>query len=417
MDSIENTLKIAQQFDPNYSNGRKTDEDKICNYLKLYEYQIVEMQHEYELLLEDKIIVEKLLDNQTRIFAKNRNLANEKTLVQQYNALNQEMELLQIQLSKINQLLNDTIAEKCKQEILIQKETASANSAETKSNDNGSLFRASLVPVGFSATSDEVKLIGSTPNSVGESKISTVMSANWKLSSPITVGKQQQQQQQFGSIDNIANHQTNSPANLSRVDKQQPNSANISSMYVESRGGFEQLKQPSIDRIKSQQLNSKLDPNMSRSSDSLYTMANNQLNPNGYEIINLSSSNRIGGNGAFNPTTKKTALLDLNDDASSVNFQPLNFISKPKPVQPAQKLVTTNFRREIIAEKKRASIGKYPNNTSSINISSNSGNVNTFYRKNKLNLKNSFKYFVSNLSMRASILDPITFSQFSSHHR
>ena len=46
-----------------------------------------------------------------KIFSKYKNLSSEKTLIQQFNALNQEMDLLKLQLTKINQLLNDTIAE------------------------------------------------------------------------------------------------------------------------------------------------------------------------------------------------------------------------------------------------------------------------------------------------------------------
>jgi hypothetical protein len=128
MDSIENSLKIAQQYETLASSSQTQlmnddlNAEKFSNLLKLYEYQIVEMQHEYELLLEDKIIVDKLLDNQMRIFSKYQNLSNEKTLIQQFNALNQEMDLLQLQLSKVNQLLNDTIAEKCKQELIYQQQ-------------------------------------------------------------------------------------------------------------------------------------------------------------------------------------------------------------------------------------------------------------------------------------------------------
>lgn len=64
MDSIESNLKMAQNIentngyhkiyeDP--SNPDNTNLNKFSNILRLYEYQIVEMQHENELLLEDKV--------------------------------------------------------------------------------------------------------------------------------------------------------------------------------------------------------------------------------------------------------------------------------------------------------------------------------------------------------------------------
>ena len=97
--------------------------------------------------------------------------------------------------------------------------------------------------------------------------------------------------------------------------------------------------------------------------------------------------------GAFNPTNKKTALLDLNDDKNSdlqVSFQPLNFTNtRPKQLNGVQQPSTiqinhqqqnggntfvtkaSNFKRDIIAEKKRSSIGKYPNYLNNNNVSSN----------------------------------------------
>ena len=75
-----------------------------------------------------KLIVEKLIDNQLRIFSQHTNLSNEKALIQQFNALNHELDLLKIQLNKVNQLLNDTIVEKCKQELNFQ----SINEAQQK---------------------------------------------------------------------------------------------------------------------------------------------------------------------------------------------------------------------------------------------------------------------------------------------
>ena len=69
-----------------------------------------------------------------KIFSKYKNLSSEKTLVQQFNALNQEMDLLKLQLTKINQLLNDTIAEKCKQELKHHQQQLEFKSKKDKNN-------------------------------------------------------------------------------------------------------------------------------------------------------------------------------------------------------------------------------------------------------------------------------------------
>lgn len=145
--------------------------------------------------------MDKLLDNQMRIFSKYKNLSNEKFLIQQFNALNQEMDLLQSHLAKVNQLLNDTIVEKCKHELMheqhqIQQQvTTSAHrnvptSNNTSNSSNGtamqqqqqpqtpeienksSLFRASLVPVGsipIGATTTSAATINGTPTSQSSS--------------------------------------------------------------------------------------------------------------------------------------------------------------------------------------------------------------------------------------------------------
>jgi hypothetical protein len=67
MDLIEISLKIAQQLEgSNFSSPLNQDDifsshslenNKFSNIIKLYEYQVIEMQHEYELLLEDKVIL------------------------------------------------------------------------------------------------------------------------------------------------------------------------------------------------------------------------------------------------------------------------------------------------------------------------------------------------------------------------
>ena len=65
MDSVDNSLRLAQQYQENSSasssaSSSVSEDDSSANkyssYFRLYEYQIVEMQHEYELLLEDKVI-------------------------------------------------------------------------------------------------------------------------------------------------------------------------------------------------------------------------------------------------------------------------------------------------------------------------------------------------------------------------
>ncbi len=72
MDSIESSLKLAQHVDssPSFHHHQPQRDaaefgindqanipnaEKLANLLKLYDYQIVEMQHEYELLVEDKV--------------------------------------------------------------------------------------------------------------------------------------------------------------------------------------------------------------------------------------------------------------------------------------------------------------------------------------------------------------------------
>ena len=67
MDSVEDSLKMAQQFHDSVSSSLLNDDygstnsNKYSSYFRLYEYQIVEMQHEYELLLEDKVYLIKLI--------------------------------------------------------------------------------------------------------------------------------------------------------------------------------------------------------------------------------------------------------------------------------------------------------------------------------------------------------------------
>ena len=416
MDSIENSLKIAQQYETLASSSQTQLNDdlnaeKFSNLLKLYEYQIVEMQHEYELLLEDKIIVDKLLDNQMRIFSKYQNLSNEKTLIQQFNALNQEMDLLQLQLSKVNQLLNDTIAEKCKQELIYQQQQQQQSfqhhqnqqmqQSLPKNNyhqqqpqqqqpirnpniksDSSSLFRASLVPVGTNSVTN------------GDSK--TVPSI-WKTNSPMFTHKKLNT--------NPQTHHFNSNENLNSQDSKDfsHNVVNGSNSYKSLNGELnqDQNKQNSFHQhhhyyyvnnnnsnnlpvsnsnTNSGSLNSKLDTNsMSKSIDSIYSP------PASCSTVGSNGKGMIGnGSGAFNQPIKKMQHPDTNEDSqASSSFQPINFTNnRPKQItvvhQPAQPQSfqqpnnfnqtqafvpkASNFKRDIIAEKKRSSIGKYPQN-------------------------------------------------------
>lgn len=53
-DTFLSTPNSSSSLNGNNSNNSNNN-NKYANLLKLYEYQIVEMQHEYELLLEDKV--------------------------------------------------------------------------------------------------------------------------------------------------------------------------------------------------------------------------------------------------------------------------------------------------------------------------------------------------------------------------
>ena len=421
MDSIENSLKIAQQYESLASSSQtQLNEDinaeKFSNLLKLYEYQIVEMQHEYELLLEDKIIVDKLLDNQMRIFSKYQNLSNEKTLIQQFNALNQEMDLLQLQLSKVNQLLNDTIAEKCKQELIYQQQQQKSSyhqqqqnqsqpqqqqhqqqsqfsrNSNVKSDTSSSLFRASLVPVGVGAV-----------NSSSDANSKTAPSL-WKANSPMFIHKK---------LNHNLNH-FNSNENLNSLDsKDFSQQANGPTSYKSSNGELTSQdlnKQNSFhqhhhyyylnnnnnnnsnsnggnaNNTNMTSLNSKLESNsMSKSIDSIYSPPASFSSTAGSNNGRGNALNGIGNGGAFNqPIKKSQQTCEQNEDSqASTAFQPVNFTNnRPRQInvihQPAQTqsfhqlnslpqsqlfvAKSSNFKRDIIAEKKRSSIGKYPQN-------------------------------------------------------
>ena len=269
--------------------------------------------------------------------------------MQQFNALTQEMDQLKLQLNKVNQLLNDTISEKCKQELMhtqqqqnksnyMQQNTSNANF--NSKSDNGNLFRASLVPVGNGSSNP---LIGDTKS----------VSSIWKTSN--SPGKQQVQKKistngvQFSSIDNLADDYLDRKINnyaqleMPRV-KQNGNPQYRSSMYNPNHHYY---------YLNNELQKSKLDSNISKSNDALYSDPNRNF-------FNESA------NGAFNYPPKKTALLDLKDDYRD-SFQPVNFTqNRPNQngqnQQPQPKGLRENFKRESIAEKKRASIGKFPQN-------------------------------------------------------
>jgi hypothetical protein len=316
-----------------------------------------------------------------RIFSRYKNLSNEKTLVHQLNALNQEMDLLQVQLNKVNQLLNDTIAEKCKQELLHSNNTNSSynnnsnNHSKTSSNtskdQSNSLYRASLVPV-----------VGSLNNNNNNEQKSI-----WKSSSPMQKRNIIQQQNNLDSS-NEEYQQIHKPKLKSIHQITAQSSSKMSNNSYLSNPHQYHLNN-NINTNKNETTNgSIINLNlMSKSIDSL-NMQNNSNNIN----VNTNSmlTNKLfngSSNGAFNPTgssSKKTALLDLNDDKTNeipISFQPVNFTnSRPKQFNGLQQPSTinisnlvnqqmtssfvqkgSNFKRDVIAEKKRSSIGKYPN--------------------------------------------------------
>lgn len=340
MDSVENSMHLAQQYEKAHFNASFESVDKSANklssLLKMYEYQVVEMQHEYELLLEDKIIIEKLLDNQMRIYAKFKNQVTEKILVQQLNALNQEMDLLQIQLNKVNQLLNDTIAEKCKHELFYaqQKQQVLRNTNNGVNSDSNTLFRASLIPVGGGANKSSNQIMSNSferdsklpPPAVNSSSI-------WKgqqaQNSPLNTFKKLNGPN-FGSIDNLSNdsfgtHINYQPAMMNKQYQQ----AYHNQHHFQQQQQQQQSSQPYMNMNTS----GKLDNVMSKSIESIYSPTKSK-------------------SGAFKPT-----LLDANDEYQS-SFQPVNFTNnRPKQVQQT-KVNVPNFKRDVIAEKKRSSIGK-----------------------------------------------------------
>lgn len=272
------------------------------------------------------------------IFSKYQNLSCEKSLTQQFNALNQEMDLLKMQLSKVNQLLNDTITDKCKHELVYHQQMQNAHNKTQSSqqlNDTSTLFRASLI------------------NPVNQSSESKSNSSVWKFSSPNVLTKQtmNQSNSQFSSTDNLLNQSGGSRPN------------NTKSNY-----------QPHHHHYYLNTKNSKLVENnvISKSIDSIYSPASSTGSSN---KMNTSQN----GFSAFNSINgKKLTIHSQHQDSSdehnkSDSFQPVNFTnSRPRQLniniqQPNHNTAfvpakNSNFKRDIIAEKKRSSIGKYPQN-------------------------------------------------------
>lgn len=286
-----------------------------------------------------KIIVDKLLDNQMRVFSNYKNLSNEKSLIQQFNALNQEMDLLQSQLLKANQLLNDTISEKCKHELIHHQQqqmmqqrannTNNFNQTNKPTADSSNLFRANLVPVGNETSSN----------------FTTNMHSLWRAMSPTNIKKQNL----TGSSDNLANGVNLPIRNQPQVQQPQPqqqqNRNQPMNQYVSQVNG-------NVSRLN----------DISKSIDSIYSPSSS-CSSNKTPNVTMS---------AFKRTTELASNADESCNSTSskekeiqISFQPINFTnSRPKPAQMGGMVPnkSTNFKRDFIAEKKRSSIGKYPQN-------------------------------------------------------
>ena len=185
-----------------------------------------------------------------KIFSKYKNLSSEKTLVQQFNALNQEMDLLKLQLTKINQLLNDTIAEKCKQELKHHQQQLEFKSKKDKNNAE-SIFRADLVPIGNVMTSSNMR-------------------ENEQLKSPSTLWKlNTSSKQSSNSNENLTNIQKNTSIhNYSQLLTPKSNPLNKSNNFNPNHHYY-CLNNDSY--AAKPITNLKMDSNISKSIDSIYT--------------------------------------------------------------------------------------------------------------------------------------------------
>jgi hypothetical protein len=414
-ESINSSLKTCESQNAEENNSvdvnAASSTNKLAHVLKTFDYQIAEMQHEYELLLEDKIIAEKLLDNQTKIFAKYKNLSNEKTLLQQYNALNQEMELLQSQLTKVSMSLNEIISEKCRQEFVFtqQQQQQQGSNKSTPQHEKASLFRASLVAVGNGSNStDTASLTNNDTKSV---------SSIWKTSnSPQVPHKRNASQSNDNLINQNAvpqqNHQMYPKPQSSQQTFYQPqfmpsqlktsiyqpcstansSSSNYQQFYPNNSGMWSNLNHnthvPTIMNNNNNAGAKKLMENhlISKSIDSVYSpKMTSASNSNG--AFNAVKKTNGDGNSSGGSNTP----MDNTDKEIQIMFQPVNFTnSRPKQLSgmnqqpqgipyveqmqqqhqqynnPNSAFTTknpSNFKRDIIAEKKRSSIGKYPHNS------------------------------------------------------
>lgn len=307
--------------------------------LKGYDYQICQLQHEYELYLEDKIIVERLLETQMQIFNKQKSFYNEKNLVHQYDALNQELEFIQSNLLTANQQLSEKISEKCRQELNISKQNSLAE------NNKSSLFRASLVAVG----NDNNSTARTTTSIPGSPK------TNLSLDSiPSKINYHQPQlkttiYKQNGAVSQPPNKYNTSlnPLNNKKAE------TNSSQQYFPSLGAFNAVNKKTATPTNSDQ----------------------------DQVVNTSTDNG-----------SKLEQSDTADKEIQIVFQPVNFTnSRPRQLnivnqsnmdqqqqqnqqhqihQPVifnqnsafvPKIAPPAIKRDLIAEKKRSSIGKYPN--------------------------------------------------------
>lgn len=300
-------------------------------------------------------MIEKLLDNQMRVFTKYENLSTEKSLVQQFNALTQEMDQLKLQLNKVNQLLNDTISEKCKQELMhsqqsFQQQQQQANNTTVNNfnsrSDNGNLFRASLVPVGMTQQQQQQN---QNQNPLVNGNDTKSVSSIWKMSnSPGKLQQQPQQvtkKQQFSSIDNLSaednyqHYQKYKGNNYAQLET--PRLRNQSNGMMSHQQYRSSMYNPNHhyyylsanEQSAKKKASSNLEHNVSKSIDALYSSGLNSE-------CNVGAGNSYAGAGRELPVT----------------FQPVNFTQKQPKVQ------RENFKRDSVAEKKRASIGKFPQN-------------------------------------------------------
>jgi hypothetical protein len=429
MDTIDNNVKSVQHFENSGSsknninttesslgsfdemaaiNNSNSNDSSSSSFLKLYDYQIVQMQHEYELLLEDKIIVEKLLDNQMKIFTKYKNLSNEKSLIQQFNALNQELDYVQTQLFKVNQTLNQTISEKCRQELLQSSQNTQQNQ-EQNVNNKANLYRASLVAVGTSSSSSGSSCgSSSTSGSVNgdtSSLLNELHPPKWKSSStsqqsPLIQNKNKtlvSSVSQSISIDNLAAAAAVPNTSIKHTIQDQPKVTYQSHFNHQPVRNANQA-QPNYFSYHQEHLNVKKMSEISRSIDNVYSPNDNY------------SNNNNNSSGAFNSVKKvvsneqQDSSLNSSEKEIEIKFQPVNFTnSRPKQLTMNQNTNNTensnnnfmmsssqmsssqinvcpnsafvpknqstcssnnnnnnhsNFKRDLIAEKKRSSIGK-----------------------------------------------------------